>query len=248
MTYKLQYKKNRHGYESWEISSSEEENKYEFETLSDYESENSNANQVPATLHVESVHKEKETFECEICDYSCSKKSNMNRHVVTVHDKQELLKCEIIEKLEENQNKNLESQATPSVLKTDRKVPFEKRQSIKYWKSILAEKGIKGHKFKENEKPNNRQIKSPLKCEKSNNVQNPKSEKEMPTKVDKIKNIRHKNLKKNQILNDLLLDKNHRKSFAVLMTEVVELDGEFFCPENCGKSFRKKTHLPKVIH
>ena len=149
-----------------------------------------------------------------------------------------------IKKLEENKKKNLESQATPSVLKTDSKVPFDKRQSIKYWKSILAEKGIKGHKFKENEKPNNRGIKSPLKCEKSNNVQNSKSEKEMPTKVDKIKNIRHENLKKNQIL----LDKNHRKSFAVLMSEVVELDGEFFCPEDCGKSFRKKTHLPKVIY
>ena len=90
--------------------------------------------------------------------------------------------------------------------------------------------------------------KSPINCEKSKDVQNSKSGKGKPTEVDKIKNIRHKNLKKNQILNDLLLDKNHRKSFAVLMSEVVELDGEFFCPENCGKSFRKKTHLPKVIY
>ena len=51
-TSKVQYKKNCHGYESWEISSSEEENKYEFDTLSDYESDNSDAFQVPVTLHV----------------------------------------------------------------------------------------------------------------------------------------------------------------------------------------------------
>ena len=36
---KVQEKKNRHGYESWEMYSSEEE--YEFETLRDYESDNS---------------------------------------------------------------------------------------------------------------------------------------------------------------------------------------------------------------
>ena len=243
-TSKVQYKKNRHGYESWEISSSEEENKYEFDTLSDYESDNSDAFQVPVTLHVESVHEKKKPFECEICDYSCSKKSNMTRHVVSIHEKQELLKCEIIQKLEKNKKNNLELQANPSVLKIDSKViPVDKRQSIKNRKSILAEKGIKGHKSNEKENPNNGRIKSPLNCEKFNNVQNSKSEKEKPTKVDK-----DANLKKNQILNDLLLDKNHRKSFAVLMSEVVELGGEFFCPENCGKSFRKKTHLPKVIY
>ena len=52
-TSKVQYKKNHHGYETWEISSSEEENKYEFDTSRDYESENSDAFKVPSTLHVE---------------------------------------------------------------------------------------------------------------------------------------------------------------------------------------------------
>ena len=38
---KVQEKKNRQGYESWEMYSSEEECEYEFETLRDYESDNS---------------------------------------------------------------------------------------------------------------------------------------------------------------------------------------------------------------
>ena len=70
-------------------------------------------------------------------------------------------------------------------------------------------------------------------------MQNSTSEKEKPIKADKEANLKNQTTKKSTF---------GQKSFAVLMSEVVELYGEFFCPENCGKSFRKKTHLPKVIH
>ena len=39
-------------------------------------------------IHVLSVHEEKKPFKCDICDCSCSQKSDMNRHV---HEEKSLM-------------------------------------------------------------------------------------------------------------------------------------------------------------
>ena len=41
--------------------------------------------------HIESMHEEKQTFECEMC----SKKVNMKQHAARVHEKKKAFKCEI---------------------------------------------------------------------------------------------------------------------------------------------------------
>ena len=46
-------------------------------------------------LHVVSVHEGKKPFRCNICDYSCSQKSNMKSHVTYVHEGQKPFKCDI---------------------------------------------------------------------------------------------------------------------------------------------------------
>ena len=42
-----------------------------------------------------SVHEEKKPFKCDICDYRCSQKSNMNKHVASVHEGKKPFKCDI---------------------------------------------------------------------------------------------------------------------------------------------------------
>ena len=48
-------------------------------------------------MDVTSVHEEKKAFKCDICDYSCSQKSNMNKHVKSVHAGKKPLKCDMCE-------------------------------------------------------------------------------------------------------------------------------------------------------
>ena len=38
------------------------------------------------TKHVSSVHEGKKPFNCDICDFSCSQKSNMKIHIESVHE------------------------------------------------------------------------------------------------------------------------------------------------------------------
>ena len=44
-------------------------------------------------IHVESVHEEKKPYNCDICDYSFSRKGNMNKHVESVHGEKNPSKC-----------------------------------------------------------------------------------------------------------------------------------------------------------
>ena len=37
-------------------------------------------------VDVASAHEGKNTFKCDICDYSCSQKNDMNVHVASVHE------------------------------------------------------------------------------------------------------------------------------------------------------------------
>ena len=43
--------------------------------------------------HVASVHEERKSFKCDICEYTCSQKSVMNRHVASVHTENKPFKC-----------------------------------------------------------------------------------------------------------------------------------------------------------
>ena len=45
--------------------------------------------------HVSMVHEEIKPFKCYICDYSCSKRSNMKTHVSMVHEEIKPFKCDI---------------------------------------------------------------------------------------------------------------------------------------------------------
>ena len=63
---KVQEKKNRHGYESWEMYSSEEE--YEFETLRDYESDNSDTYLPPVFMQNLESPKLLESIEKSWCE------------------------------------------------------------------------------------------------------------------------------------------------------------------------------------
>ena len=45
--------------------------------------------------HILSVHEGNKPFKCDICDYSCSQKSSMNQHVLSVHEGNKLFKCNI---------------------------------------------------------------------------------------------------------------------------------------------------------
>ena len=45
--------------------------------------------------NIVSVHEGKKPFKCDICDYRCSQKVNMNRHVASVHEEKKPFKCEI---------------------------------------------------------------------------------------------------------------------------------------------------------
>ena len=65
---KVQEKKNRHGYESWEMYSSEEESEYEFETLRDYESDNSDSYQAPVFMQNLESPKILESIEKSWCE------------------------------------------------------------------------------------------------------------------------------------------------------------------------------------
>ena len=46
-------------------------------------------------IHVTSVHKGEKPFKCDICDYSCPRKGNLNRHVQSFHDGKKPFKCDI---------------------------------------------------------------------------------------------------------------------------------------------------------
>ena len=48
--------------------------------------------------HIESVHEGKKKFKCQICDYSCHTKCNMNRHISIVHEENKPFDCNICEK------------------------------------------------------------------------------------------------------------------------------------------------------
>ena len=50
------------------------------------------------TRHVESVHEGKKPFQCKICDKKFSAKTSMNRHVASVHEKKKLSSNQKIEK------------------------------------------------------------------------------------------------------------------------------------------------------
>ena len=45
--------------------------------------------------HIASVHEGKKPFKCVICDYSCSQKGNMSTHVASVHEGTKPFKCDI---------------------------------------------------------------------------------------------------------------------------------------------------------
>ena len=46
-------------------------------------------------MHIASVHEGKKPFKCQICDYSCTQKTDMTHHVSFVHEKKEPFKCDI---------------------------------------------------------------------------------------------------------------------------------------------------------
>jgi uncharacterized Zn-finger protein len=45
--------------------------------------------------HIESVHKGKKPFKCNICHYTCSLKHNLRKHVESVHEGKKPFKCNI---------------------------------------------------------------------------------------------------------------------------------------------------------
>ena len=45
--------------------------------------------------HIASVQERKKPFNCEICDYSCTQKTDMTQHVSSVHEKKKPFKCDI---------------------------------------------------------------------------------------------------------------------------------------------------------
>ena len=47
--------------------------------------------------HVESIHENKESYECPNCDYSFSLKGNLKRHIKSVHENRKPNKCSICE-------------------------------------------------------------------------------------------------------------------------------------------------------
>ena len=42
---------------------------------------------------IDSVHERKNPFKCDICDNSCSQKSQLNLHIASVHEKSKPFKC-----------------------------------------------------------------------------------------------------------------------------------------------------------
>ena len=45
--------------------------------------------------HIESVHKGKKSFKCNVCDTAFSEKSNLNGHIESVHDRKKPFRCNI---------------------------------------------------------------------------------------------------------------------------------------------------------
>ena len=45
--------------------------------------------------HVASVHEEKKTFKCDICDFSCAERNVLKVHVVSVHEGDKPSNCDI---------------------------------------------------------------------------------------------------------------------------------------------------------
>ena len=54
------------------------------------------ANKTTLAQHIK-IHEGKKPFRCDICDYSCSQKSNMKTHVASVHEEKKPFKCNICE-------------------------------------------------------------------------------------------------------------------------------------------------------
>ena len=43
--------------------------------------------------HIKSVHEEKKSFKCNVCDYTCSQKHSLRRHTALVHERKKRFKC-----------------------------------------------------------------------------------------------------------------------------------------------------------
>ena len=73
------------------------------------------------------VHEGKKPFKCDICVYSSSKKSHMNRHVASVHEGKRPFKCVICRYI--CFQKNDFNSLVASV--HEQKMPFMKKRSLK---------------------------------------------------------------------------------------------------------------------
>ena len=86
--------------------------------------------------------------------------------------------------------------------------------------------------------------KKPKNCENLINARK-STDKEKPTKVDKAVNLKQSNKAKYSASREK--STSGQKSIDELMSQVVESSGRFFCPENCGKFFGIRGHLPKHL-
>ena len=50
------------------------------------------------TSHIESVHEEKKSFNCTICDYKCFHKGSLTKHVRAIHEEKKAFHCSICDK------------------------------------------------------------------------------------------------------------------------------------------------------
>ena len=178
---KVQDKKNHQGYESLEMYSSEEE--YEFETLKDYESDNSDSYLAPVFMQnlespklLESI--EKSWFETQKFQTTFDTKeylqSQQQPNGSCIPKKGSQLYIELVRQCKQKGAKVIleKIKSTNSVQRSSRKIASD------ILDGILAEKGTKDQKLIENEKSNNVR-RGPTLNENFMKWKNSKSEKEL---------------------------------------------------------------------
>ena len=164
---KVQEKKNRHGYESWEMYSSEEE--YEFETLKDYESDDSDTYLAPVFMQnlespklLESIEKSwcetqkfqttfdtKEDFQSQqqTNDYGIPKKGSQAYIELVRQCNQNEAKV-ILTKIISTNSLQRSSQVTASDnLKENRKIQPQSNRSV--WKNNIKVPSVKWQSIKD---------------------------------------------------------------------------------------------------
>ena len=181
--------------------------------------------------------------------YQANQKCKMSVHRQSIKDRKSILaeKGFQLNKNEKTKNLQIETTLNENFMKWNNSKSEKelnelrikcKSDSEDHWKRKLACNNTTS------------KTKKPKNCENSINDEKlvyarKSTDKEKPTKVDKAANLKQSNKAKYSASREK--STSGQKSIAELMSEVVESSGRFFCPENCGKFFGIRGHLPKHL-